>query len=155
MYQKLFLLPLLLITALSASTPRPRGHEDSVWQASNFKSFVAFGDSYTDESRLGYFASHNGSAPPAGTLLPESNSTAGGGYTWPRYVVRYTGDTVDGEWEPSMTLYNYAVSGAVCSNYITPRYVLHIVSGHTDPLGLSKQSIPTSRPFWNTRCLPL
>jgi hypothetical protein len=29
-----------------------------------FKTLVTFGDSYTDENRLGYFGSHNGSAPP-------------------------------------------------------------------------------------------
>jgi len=28
---------------------------------------------------------------------------------------------VGGQWQPSMTLYDYAVSGAVCSNLITPR----------------------------------
>jgi phospholipase/lecithinase/hemolysin len=94
------------------------------WSVSNFNSLIAFGDSYTDESRLGWFTSHNGSAPPAGALLPESFSTAGGGRTWPRYVVQYTGSTTStGQWDPQMTLYDYAVSGAVCSNYITPRYV--------------------------------
>ena len=41
------------------------------WNLKNFTSFVAFGDSYTDESRLGYFASHNGSAPPIGWVEPE------------------------------------------------------------------------------------
>ncbi|KAL2405894.1 Acetylesterase [Exophiala dermatitidis] len=92
------------------------------WSVSNFDSLITFGDSYTDESRLGWFINHNGSAPPAGTLLPESNSTAGGGRTWPRYVVQYTGSTDNGAWTPQMTLYNYAVSGAVCSNEVTPRY---------------------------------
>jgi hypothetical protein len=29
-----------------------------------------------------YFVKHNGSAPPGGTFLPESFSTAGGGRTW-------------------------------------------------------------------------
>lgn len=102
----------------------PRQAKSKPWSVSNFHSLLTFGDSYTDESRLGYFIQNNGSAPPAGVLLPESNSTAGGGRTWPRYVVQYTGSTKNGEWDPSMTLYNYAVSGAVCSNKITPRYVL-------------------------------
>ncbi|KAI9654547.1 MAG: hypothetical protein M1821_006637 [Bathelium mastoideum] len=81
------------------------------WNLKNFTSFVAFGDSYTDESRLGYFASHNGSAPPVGWVEPESLSASDGGRIWVRYVVQYTG----------VNLYNYAVSGAVCSNDITPR----------------------------------
>ena len=76
------------------------------WSASQFNSLVAFGDSYTDENRLGYFGDHNGSAPPPGTLLPQSFDTAGGGRTWPRYVVQYTGETsVNGSWSPQMTLY--------------------------------------------------
>lgn len=36
------------------------------WNLKKFTSLVAFGDSYTDDSRLGYFISHNGSAPPVG-----------------------------------------------------------------------------------------
>lgn len=93
------------------------------WSVANFQSLITFGDSYTDESRLGWFINHNGSAPPAGTLLPESFSTAGGGRTWPRYVVQYTGSSgSEGQWKPQLTLYDYAVSGAVCSNNITPRY---------------------------------
>lgn len=97
----------------------PRGQ--SVWQASNFNSLVTFGDSYTDENRLNYFASHNGSAPPAGTYLPESFVTASGGKSWPRYVIEYAGSNSVTTWDPKMTLYNYAVSGAVASNEITPR----------------------------------
>ncbi|KAL1966150.1 hypothetical protein VTN77DRAFT_4702 [Rasamsonia byssochlamydoides] len=81
------------------------------WGLRRFTSLVTFGDSYTDESRLNYFSSHNGSAPPVGWVDPVSNNTASGGYTWARYVADYTG----------ANLYNYAVSGAVCSNYITPR----------------------------------
>ena len=44
-----------------------------------------------------------------------------GGRTWPRYVVQYTGSTVNSQFVPQLTLYDYAVSGAVCSNNITPR----------------------------------
>lgn len=36
------------------------------WQAQDFDTIVAFGDSYTDENRLGYFINHNGSPPPVG-----------------------------------------------------------------------------------------
>ncbi|KAG9779517.1 hypothetical protein KCU88_g4006, partial [Aureobasidium melanogenum] len=70
-----------------SSTSSNRDHSSpsgTPWSASNFDSLITFGDSYTDESRLGWFINHNGSAPAAGTLLPESNSTAGGGRTWPR-----------------------------------------------------------------------
>jgi hypothetical protein len=41
----------------------------NAWQAQKFKTLVTFGDSYTDENRLGYFISHNGSAPPVGVDL--------------------------------------------------------------------------------------
>ena len=88
----------------------------SAWSEKCFNSLITFGDSYTDENRLNWFSTHNGSAPPAGTFLGESFDTAGGGRTWPRYVVQYTGETANGTWEPQMTLYDYAVSGAVCSN---------------------------------------
>lgn len=107
----------LFACAFTASLPRG----DSVWQVSNFDSLVTFGDSYTDENRLNYFGSHNGSAPPPGTFLPESFATASGGKTWPRYVIQYAGSNSATEWDPKMTLYDYAVSGAVCSNEITPR----------------------------------
>ena len=40
------------------------------WGLTSFKSLVAFGDSYTDQSRLSYFASHNGSEPPVGRIAP-------------------------------------------------------------------------------------
>jgi hypothetical protein len=117
------ILPGLILTAtvvFCASLHRRDGTY-SVWTASNYKSLITFGDSYTDESRAAYFATNNGSAPPPGTLLPESFITPSGGRTWPRYVVQYTGDTKDGEWDPQMTLYNYAVAGAACSNYISPK----------------------------------
>jgi phospholipase/lecithinase/hemolysin len=116
-------LSILIPTAWCTVVPR-HGHpsQHSVWSISNFKSLITFGDSYTDESRLGSFITHNGTAPAAGTLLPEAFATAGGGRTWARYVVQYTGETSSsGEWDPALTLYNYAVSGAVCSNEITPR----------------------------------
>lgn len=61
----------------------PKGHSGG-WNLKQFNSLVTFGDSYTDESGLGYLIGHNGTAPPAGTLLPESFSTPGGGRTWDR-----------------------------------------------------------------------
>lgn len=45
------------------------------WTVKQFSSLVTFGDSYTDENRLGYFINHGGDAPPTGTLLPEVCST--------------------------------------------------------------------------------
>jgi hypothetical protein len=42
----------------------------------------------------------------------QSNSTSSGGYIWGHYVSESTG----------VNLYDYAVSGAVCSNKITPHY---------------------------------
>lgn len=36
----------------------------AAWVADQFRSLVVFGDSYTDESRLGYFINHKGAAPP-------------------------------------------------------------------------------------------
>lgn len=68
-------------------------------------------NSYTDESRLGYFIEHNATAPPPGFLLPSSTKTAGGGITWPRRVAEYA----------KANLYNYAVSGAVCDNRMIQR----------------------------------
>jgi len=40
------------------------------WCLKKFTSLVSFGDSYTDDSRLGYFGSNNGSAPPVGWVNP-------------------------------------------------------------------------------------
>ncbi|KAH8659248.1 GDSL lipase/esterase [Tricladium varicosporioides] len=97
-------------------------HGGSKAWVKDFKNLVAFGDSYTDESRLGYFFSHNGSAPPPGLLLPESTKTAGGGITWPRWVSNYTG----------AMLYNYAVSGAVCDNSMIYRYLAGIFGPFPD-----------------------
>ncbi|KIX04773.1 uncharacterized protein Z518_05643 [Rhinocladiella mackenziei CBS 650.93] len=117
------LLIVLSLLTSSSSSLLPRQTQDNPWSASKFHSLITFGDSYTDESRLGWFINHNGSAPPPGAFLPESFTTAGGGRTWPRYVVQYTGTTKEGTWSPQMTLYNYAVSGAVCSNKVSPRWL--------------------------------
>ena len=120
MFSSAIVASLLASLALAASLPRTK----QTWSVSNFNSLIAFGDSYTDENNLNYIGSHNGSYPLTGTLLPESFSTAGGGRTWDRYVIQYTGQDVSGKWMPSMTLYDYAVSGAVCSNLITPRQAI-------------------------------
>jgi phospholipase/lecithinase/hemolysin len=117
-------LTFLLSHSLAASLPhaKPWADTNSVWRLENFNSLLTFGDSYTDENRIRYIAENNGSFPPAGTYFGESFVTASGGKTWPRYVVQYAGSNSTSEWEPKLTLYNYAVSGAVCSNEITPRY---------------------------------
>lgn len=95
----------------------------NAWSHLEIKSLVTFGDSYTDESRLAYFIGHNGAAPPTGTItgsadLPVTNATASGGYVWDRYVTWYLSQ----QQKRSVNLYDYAVSGAVCSNNITPRF---------------------------------
>jgi phospholipase/lecithinase/hemolysin len=77
-----------------------------------FANLVTFGDSYTDNGRLGYYIGHNGSAPPTGTLHPESNTTASGGLAWAQFVKQSTG----------AKLYDYAISGATCSNNIISRF---------------------------------
>ncbi|RAO69567.1 uncharacterized protein BHQ10_005579 [Talaromyces amestolkiae] len=101
------------LTIATSPTLSSRGESSSKWKLKKFKSLVTFGDSYTDESRFGYFASHNGSAPPVGWVDPVSNNTSSGGYIWARYVA----------FNAKVNLYDYAVSGAVCSNEITPRWV--------------------------------
>ena len=110
------MLPRSLLTScldasvLAGALPK-RGN--SVWNVDNFDSLVTFGDSYTDEGRLGYIIQQNFTLPPVGTYLPEGLNTASGGRTWPRFAVQYTNEQLE--------LYDYAVSGAVCSNNITPR----------------------------------
>ncbi|CAE7174737.1 hypothetical protein P3342_007831 [Pyrenophora teres f. teres] len=83
----------------------------SGFREGKFKTLVTFGDSYTDENRLSYFGSHNGSAPPVAWQQPVGLATASGGLSWARYASIYS----------NTNLYNYAVSGAVCSNKISPR----------------------------------
>ncbi|KAF2395719.1 hypothetical protein EJ06DRAFT_484672 [Trichodelitschia bisporula] len=81
------------------------------WALENFKSLVTFGDSYTDEVRMSYIGQHGGITPPIGWLISKKGNSASSPAPWARYVSYYTG----------AQLYNYAVSGAVCSNAITPR----------------------------------
>jgi len=117
------LLLLSCLTSLAtASLLQKRANASDAWYLERFTNLLTFGDSYTDENRLAYFITHQGNGPPPGTVLPESFKTASGGRNWERYVVQYTGSTAtDGTWDPQLSLYNYAVSGAVCSNNITPR----------------------------------
>jgi hypothetical protein len=53
----------LLIKALA----RPA---TNAWRIEGLKSVVTFGDSYTDEQRIVYFITHNGTAPPPGWVEP-------------------------------------------------------------------------------------
>ncbi|KAF2469692.1 uncharacterized protein BDR25DRAFT_47192 [Lindgomyces ingoldianus] len=113
-------------TVLALSLGFPTGHaQHGRWDVKNFKSLVTFGDSYTDENRLGYFINHNGSAPPVGWEQPVGLNTASGGLSWSRYASIYSG----------ASLYNYAVSGAVCSNAITPRWFSAINAPFPDIAG--------------------
>ncbi|CAK7220223.1 hypothetical protein SBRCBS47491_004115 [Sporothrix bragantina] len=78
-----------------------------------FDNLVTFGDSYSDDGRLNYYIGHNGSAPPPGTLQTQSTVTASGGLTWGQLVQQAV---------PGLAFFDYAVSGAVCSNELTARY---------------------------------
>ncbi|KAF9891554.1 hypothetical protein FE257_004022 [Aspergillus nanangensis] len=102
-------LQLLGLLALGSNVALARPSQG--WALRDFKTLVTFGDSYTDDSRLGYFASNGGAAPPVGWVQPENNNSASGGYTWGHFVAQ----------SAKVNRYNYAVSGAVCSNEITPR----------------------------------
>ncbi|KAI8631682.1 carbohydrate esterase family 16 protein [Xylariaceae sp. FL1651] len=84
----------------------------NTYSITGVKNLIVFGDSYTDEGRLAYFIA-NGTAPPVGAVIPTANVTASGGYTWPHFASQKLGATT----------YNYAVSGAVCSNEIVSRYL--------------------------------
>ncbi|TGJ87459.1 hypothetical protein E0Z10_g1290 [Xylaria hypoxylon] len=81
--------------------------------SSKVKNLILFGDSYTDEGRLQYLIGSGGVAPPPGTVIPRSNATSAGSYAWPYFASQKLGATT----------YNYAVSGAVCSNEIVLRYL--------------------------------
>lgn len=77
-----------------------------------FSNLVTFGDSYTDNGRLGYYINNQGNAPPPGVLPAASNKTASGGLAWGDFVAKLTG----------AKYYDYAISGATCSNKIVSRY---------------------------------
>lgn len=101
--------PVLLASTLSAIA-------EASCSSKPFKNLVTFGDSYTDNGRLGYYISNDGNPPPAGTLQQQSNDTASGGYAWGQFVEQYTG----------AAYFDYAVSGATCSNEIISRYLSFI-----------------------------
>ncbi|KAF4552899.1 GDSL-like Lipase/Acylhydrolase-like protein 2 [Elsinoe fawcettii] len=124
------------------------GSDKRPWSKDRFQSLVAFGDSYTDDSRLGYFINNNGSAPPVGWVNPPNYNSASGGRPWPQYVHQYSG----------INIYNYAVSGAVCSNNISPRFFSAINANFPDiesyelPAYLADKAytVPsTGKPFLN------
>jgi hypothetical protein len=52
------------ITSQKLSSP------NGSWTLNGFKSLVVFGDSYTDESRARYFATHGWKPPPPGWMQP-------------------------------------------------------------------------------------
>lgn len=63
-----------LLTAtliLSLGRHLAASHPVRFWGSQQFKSLVSFGNSYTDQSRLNYFTSHNGSPPPVGWEQPD------------------------------------------------------------------------------------
>ncbi|KAK8102379.1 acetyl esterase [Apiospora sp. TS-2023a] len=74
---------------------------------------IAFGDSYTDSGRLSAYSANNGSTPPPATDTSTSNFTASGGYSWGHFATQQLG----------AKFYDYAVSGAFCSNNIFERFL--------------------------------
>lgn len=135
----------LLLVSLTSAVGLA-GRSSQAWKDGKFKTLVTFGDSYTDENRLGYFGRNNGSAPPVGWEQPVGLSTASGGLSWARYASIYS----------KSRLYNYAVSGAVCSNKITPRIFAGInapfpdIEGYELPAFLadSKYQYPNGSTFF-------
>jgi hypothetical protein len=57
---------LRMLLASSAAGVGLAAQPSSCWRSGHFETLVTFGDSYTDENRLGYFINNNGSAPPIG-----------------------------------------------------------------------------------------
>ncbi|KZT59659.1 carbohydrate esterase family 16 protein [Calocera cornea HHB12733] len=99
---------LLTFLGLACTPPSPRtlGLEDTT--------LVTFGDSYTDQSRWRYFQD-NSSYPPLyyQQVYPPTVRAADGGASWVRYAELYG----------PLSAHNYAISGATCSNLLTPRRV--------------------------------
>lgn len=146
----------LLVVAITASSQSSKHHgrpQHHGWSLEQFRSLIVFGDSYSDESRLLYFLQHNSQPPPPGTLLPETFAGADGGRVWPRYIVQYTNQHTQ--------LYDYAVSGGVCSNKITPRavapgnpFLFPDVEGYEVPAFLADKAYgknrATGKPYFST-----
>ncbi|KAH8817365.1 hypothetical protein F5884DRAFT_874362 [Xylogone sp. PMI_703] len=120
---------ILLITLGSIAVGNSVGGGSSArgtnWKLRKFENLITFGDSYTDEGRLGYFWGHNGNAVPIGTVLPFSEVDSDGGIIWDRWVSIYT----------KAQLFDYATAGAVCSNNIVKKYVSGIANPIPDVLG--------------------
>ncbi|KAH8884746.1 hypothetical protein GQ53DRAFT_879396 [Thozetella sp. PMI_491] len=81
-----------------------------------FTNLVTFGDSYTDNGRLGYYFGHNGTGPPPGVYQTVTNKTASGGLAWGQFVEQYA----------RVNYFDYAVSGATCSNALVSRWLAGI-----------------------------
>lgn len=88
----LFVLAALTLLCLANSyAPKCPPPLSSPWTISNWKSLVAFGDSYTDENRLLYFVGHHGEEevlnrrPPPGFFGHKPLYRP-----WARQVVQYT-----------------------------------------------------------------
>jgi hypothetical protein len=93
----------------------------------SFETLVTFGDSWTDNGRLGYYINNGGKAPPAGQMHGESTTTASGGLAWAQFAAQGA----------DAKLMDYAVSGAVCNNQIVARNAAFI--GRTFPAILDDQ----------------
>jgi len=104
--------PLILAGATAALAKPAKG---------GFETLVTFGDSYTDNGRLGYYINNGGKAPPAGQMHTEGFVTASGGLSWAQFAAKGAG----------AKLMDYAVSGAVCNNQIVARDFSYI--GRTFP----------------------
>ena len=152
----LVLLCIILAGAVLFLVTRRKIVPETRWNVKNFKSLVAFGDSYTDEARMRYFIEHNNTAPPPGTLLNESRSIAVGGRVWARYVMQYTGSSDGGEWHPTMSLYNYAVGGSFCSGEIVPREYPTLLEYAVPAFAADKAAgqINTGRPYFESALTP-
>ncbi|KAK3374424.1 GDSL lipase/esterase [Lasiosphaeria ovina] len=100
------LLSSVIIGAFAAGAAAGRKSGDS------FDTLVTFGDSYTDNGRLGYYINHNGNPPAPGQYQTVSTTTASGGLTWAQFAAQ----------NAKASLVDYAISGATCSNKIISRY---------------------------------
>ncbi|KAJ4294858.1 hypothetical protein N0V88_005095 [Collariella sp. IMI 366227] len=98
-----------LLAGTAAVTTAHKGKGD-------FETLVTFGDSYTDNGRLGYYINNSGKAPPPGKMHDESTTTASGGFSWAQFAAQGA----------DAKLMDYAVSGAVCSNKIVSRHFAYI-----------------------------
>ncbi|KAF3183489.1 hypothetical protein TWF225_000224 [Orbilia oligospora] len=106
---------LLTLTLATTSTLASSLRRDIHKGFGNVDTLVVFGDSYTDEGRLGYMQGNGGALPPDNFVPSQGsiNGASSGGKIWARIASDLTGHS----------LINYAVSGAVCSNDLTPRWL--------------------------------